>query len=509
MGGFHLLSLVFGLVIIFLLLRKFLLVVWWIPRNIEKQFRNQGIKGPSYKFLVGSFGELAKIYGSKPKPDQVVQPIKHTLIQDLLPHLHLWIKKYGKVFLYWYGPSPRVIVTDPELIKEMLNNTKSFIKAIPHPAIYDLVGDGLLFAEGELWSRHRKIISPFFTIEALKGYVETCISSNNEMIKRWNDSIMSDGSEFEVHNEFRMLTKDIIARTAFPSNFKQVDRIVELQIKQMSMLTQALRTFYIPGSRFLPTPFNIKSWMLRRELEKMFKELIKSRDKSSRDNDLLGLMLSATNNDHDKGNKMSSKELMDECRIFFVAGFETTSLLVTWAFVLMGIHTEWQEKARHEVEQVLQGKPPDYDSLARLKIVNMILNETLRLYSPAPFIMKTVEKETKLGDLTIPAGIDLEIPLIAVHHDSQQWGNDVDQFNPARFAEGAVKASKHPMAFLPFTSGTRVCIGMNFAMMEAKITLAMMLQKFSFVISPNYKHSPDCLVTTSPVHGAHILFQKI
>lgn len=84
-----------------------------------------------------------------------------------------------------------------------------------------------------------------------------------------------------------------------------------------------------------------------------------------------------------------------------------------------------------------------------------------------------------------------------------------DDFNPNRFSKGVAKASKHPMAFMPFTSGPRVCIGMNFALIEAKITISMILQKLSFVISPGYRHAPDCLVTTSPVHGAHVIFHKI
>ncbi|PIA43966.1 hypothetical protein AQUCO_01800195v1 [Aquilegia coerulea] len=508
----------FGLlIIIVLLLRKFLLATWWNPRQIEQQFRNQGIEGPSYKFLIGSFGELAKIYGNskaKPADMMVVTPIigsemKHTIIQDVLPHIHLWTQKYGRVFLYWFGPSPRLVVTDPELIKEISNNTSSFLKAIAHPAVHDLVGDGLLIAEGDKWSRLRKIMSPFFSIEALKGYVQTIVTSNNDMIKMWKDSIRSDGPELEVLSQFQSLTKDIFARLAFQSNFKKVDHIVKLQLQQLSILTELFRTPYIPGSRFLPTPSNIKQLMSRRELEKLFRELINSRDKSNKGNDLLGLMLSATNNDGENGTKMSSKEMIDECKTFFLGGFESTSILPTWACVLLSIHTDWQDKARNEVEQVLQGKPPDYDSLGRLKIINMVLNETLRLYSPGPFIMKTVEKETKLGNLNIPAGINIEIPLIAVHHDPEQWGADVHQFNPARFAEGAAKASKYPRAFMPFTSGARVCIGMNFAMMEAKITMAMILQKFTFYISPNYKHSPECMATTRPLHGAHIVFHQI
>lgn len=422
---------IFFLFIIFLAARKLLLVAWLYPIKIEKKFRDQGIQGPSYKFLVGSFRELAKIYRSnKAKPDATVlqppNPVRHTIIQDLLPHLHLWREKYGRVFLYWYGPSPRVVVTEPELIMEMLNNTNLFLKSVLHPAVYDTVGDGLIFAEGEKWTRHRRILNPFFTTEALKGYVPTIVSSTGQLIKRWGDQIASsDGVEVEVHSEFRSLTKDIIARTAFQSNFKQVDRIVELQIQQLTMLTQALRTFYIPGTKFLPTPFNLKRWRVRRELDEMFKQLINSRDESVRDNDLLGLMFTANSNDEDTGKAMTSKELMDECKTFFLAGFETTSLLVTWTIVLLGLHTDWQDKARQEVEQVLRGKSPDYDSLGRLKMVNMILNETLRLCAPAPFIMKNVEKEVKLGTLTIPAGTHLEIPIIAVHHDPQQWGNDV------------------------------------------------------------------------------------
>ncbi|PIA25401.1 hypothetical protein AQUCO_11600006v1 [Aquilegia coerulea] len=194
---------------------------------------------------------------------------------------------------------------------------------------------------------------------------------------------------------------------------------------------------------------------------------------------------------------------------FFSCCFSSTSVLPTWACILLSIHTDWQDKARHEVEQVLQGNPPDYESAARLKILNMIVNETLRLYSPQPFSLRIVEKETKLGNLKIPAGTNIEIPFIAVHHDPQEWGEDVDDFNPARFAEVVAKASKSSRAFMPFSSGTRVCLGMNFSLIEAKLTLAMILQKFSFTISPNYKHSPACRATTWPVHGAHIIFQNL
>lgn len=139
----------------------------------------------------------------------------------------------------------------------------------------------------------------------------------------------------------------------------------------------------------------------------------------------------------------------------------------------------------------------------------MIINESVRLYPPVVAMIRRAKADVDLGGVHIPQGTELLIPIIAVHHDSAQWGDDVHDFNPTRFAEGASQAAQHPMAFLPFGSGARRCIGQNLAILEAKLAIAMILRRFSLELAPKYRHTPWVLTLLHPQHGAPIVFRKL
>ncbi|KAF6140062.1 hypothetical protein GIB67_001803 [Kingdonia uniflora] len=141
--------------------------------------------------------------------------------------------------------------------------------------------------------------------------------------------------------------------------------------------------------------------------------------------------------------------------------------------------------------------------------MTMIINETLRLYPPALSIFRRVSREIRLGKLLLPANIDLIIPTIVTHNDPKIWGEDVHLFKPDRFAEGVTKAAKNPMAYLPFGLGPRACVGINFAMTEAKLVLAMILQRYAFTLSPTYVHSPYQRLITLPQHGVQIILHAL
>lgn len=142
--------------------------------------------------------------------------------------------------------------------------------------------------------------------------------------------------------------------------------------------------------------------------------------------------------------------------------------------------------------------------------MNMIVEESLRLYPPVPFIKRKANKKVELGKLTLPPQMQLYISPLAVQHDPKIWGEDVHIFKPERFAEGVVKATNNnPVAFLPFGYGPRTCLGLNFAMIEAKVTLSMILQRYMFTVSPSYVHSPVQLFMLRPKHGVKIILHKI
>ena len=139
----------------------------------------------------------------------------------------------------------------------------------------------------------------------------------------------------------------------------------------------------------------------------------------------------------------------------------------------------------------------------------MILNETLRFYPPVTSMSRIIKKNAQLKRLSLLHGTELSLPTIMVHRDPNIWGNDANEYNPGRFAEGVSNAAKVSGSFFPFGGGPRVCIGQNFALLEAKLALTRILQRFSFELSPSYIHAPRALVSLEPQFRTPLILHKI
>ncbi|XP_021976686.1 cytochrome P450 CYP749A22 [Helianthus annuus] len=498
--------------IVLLALFKFFHKFWWVPMRINRVMSSQGIRGPPYSFFYGNMKEISiMIKQSMSFPVD----ISHDIFPRIQPHFDSWLHIYGKNFLYWQGPQPELVVTEPELLKQIMS-VRELTTRIQGtgPAFKKIFGGGLIFSQGEKWATQRKLATHAFNGERLKNMVPTMVESVDMMLKRWKDA---GTKEKDVHEEFLTMTSEVISKIVFGSNYEEGKQIFQKQGALIGLAAKQLSKVRLPGfGMMFKDKEDLETDKLLASIQDIITKMIKNRenmmvsgDEHNSTTDYLGILLNSRHDVND-GYRLSIQDIIDECRTFYIAGHGTISILLTWATLLLGIHTEWQEKAREEVQQVFGNQNPSSEGIPRLKKMSMIINETLRLYPPGISTTRKVQKETHVGDLVLPPNLNLQIPALPFHQDRGTWGEDAHLFKPERFSEGVANVvNSNPGAFLPFGYGPRICVGNNFGINESKITLSMILQHYRFTLSPNYVHAPYQHITLRPKSGVQIIFQAL
>ncbi|KAM0033985.1 putative cytochrome P450 [Helianthus debilis subsp. tardiflorus] len=215
-----------------------------IPSKIQHHFRQQGIRGPNYSPITGNSGELQRLLvTADDKPLSKLESLNNDqVLRNVLPHYYFWSKVYGEQFLYWFGNKPRLAVANPDMIKEILLNTRgSFRKARVNPLVKGLFGEGIVYLEGEQWAVHRKITSQAFNMERVKELVPEIVASAKSLLDEIEVKITDENFvELDVYKEFNNLSADIISRTAFGSNFEEGKGIFELQDQLVRIASDAI-----------------------------------------------------------------------------------------------------------------------------------------------------------------------------------------------------------------------------------------------------------------------------
>ncbi|CAN1794954.1 Cytochrome P450 CYP749A22 [Linum perenne] len=261
--------------------------------------RAQGIKGPSYRFFHGNTKEIAfmRIQAAK-----LPMELSHHVLPRLQPHIYTWTKLYGNNFLQWYGSRAQLVVTEPELIKE-----------------------------GDKWSKMRKLATHAFHGESLKVMVPAMISSVEMMLERWK-------TEIDAFEEFRILTSEIISRTAFGSSYLEGEKVFGLLMKMVSIISRNHYKVRIPGLQSLfRTGDEHESAVIQQEIKSIIINMVSKRkeeNSTSSATDFLGMLLKAYT-DPDRSNSITLDDLVDECKTFYVAGHETTTSSLTWTLTMI------------------------------------------------------------------------------------------------------------------------------------------------------------------------------
>ncbi|XP_052158171.1 cytochrome P450 709B2-like [Oryza glaberrima] len=496
----------------------------WRPYAVARAFGRQRIRGPAYRLFVGSDGE-ANAMRAATRGD-VLDRRCHDIVPRVMPHYRAWMSRYGKVFVSWSGATPALCVGDYAMVKQILSDrTGLYGKPEPGPSILALIGNGLIFIGGDDWARHRRVVHPAFAMDKLKMMAKTMADCAREVIREWEARAAADGErrvQVEVGGQFQELTADVISHTAFGSSYREGKEVFVAQRELQSIAFSAINSTRFPGSQYIPTKTNLRRRHLAKKVRGTLMAIIRERqaaaakEDSGHGNDLLGLMLEANATDacgSGGENSMTMDEIVDECKTFFFAGHDTTSHLLTWAMFLLGTHPEWQQRLREEVLRECGGGDtealPNGDALNKLKLMTMVLYETLRLYGPVSLMARTATADAELGGVRVPKGTMTMIPMAILHRDADVWGAGAGEFDPLRFHGGVNKAAAHAGALLAFSLGQRSCIGQDFAMMEAKTTLAMILRRFAFEVSPEYVHAPLDYLTLQPQCGLPIILKLL
>ncbi|CAN4125986.1 unnamed protein product [Withania somnifera] len=497
------------------------------PRKLRSKLQSQGIKGPfSPSFLYGNLPDINKIQLQKqkqPTPETNNQeleensPLQHTWPSRVFSHIKQWQIEYGSIFMYSAGTTQIVCVTDAEMVKEITQCT-SFYLGKPSYLSKDhgpLLGQGIFSSNGPYWAHQRKIIAPEFYLNKVKEMVRLMVESTSKIIELWDEKIRNSERSFDVKvdDDLKRLSADIISRACFGSSYAEGEQIfLKLQTLQMVMSKVPIG---VPGLRHIPSKHNREMWRLDKEINSMILKIVRARRSLTYEKDLLQLILDAAKSFEETGGGWLPADvsaetfILDNCKSIYFAGYENTALAASWCLVLLAAYPEWQARARSEVLDICGNELPNDSMLRQMKVLNMIIHETLRLYPPVAFVEREALQDISFERIQIPKGTTIEIPIPILHQQPQLWGPDTYQFNPERFAKGIAKACKVQSAYIPFGIGSRTCAGQNFAMIELKVVVSMILSRFTFSLSPGYLHSPLLRLVLEPEHGVNLYLHRV
>ena len=432
--------------------------------------------GPKGQFLLGNLPALGK---------------------DLIGFLTRCARDYGDIVALRLFNMPAFLLNNPDLIEYVLvTNQRNFIKhSFFWRHVTAVFGNGLLTSEGDFWLRERRLCQPAFHREQVAAYGAVMVDFTERAVAEWRDGDVRD-----VHQDMMRLTSRIAAQTLLgadvASEVDQVEPALDTVIEQIAVRFK--RPFAFPDA--VPTPGNLRYRKAVNRLNDLIYKVIRERRAAtSPSDDLLSLLLHAQDTD---GTRMTDQQLRDEAITLFLAGHETTALALSWTWYLLSQHPEVETKLWAELAAVLGGRAPSVADLARLHYTGMVVMESLRLYPPAYVMGREAVNDCEIGGYPVRRGSTVFVSQWLMHHDARYFENP-DAFIPERWADGLAKRLPK-YAYFPFGGGPRMCIGSNFAAIEAALLLATIAQRFRLTLVPGHPIELLASITLRPKHGIRV-----
>lgn len=337
-----------------------------------------------------------------------------------------------------------------------------------------LAGEGLLASEGDLWLRQRRLIQPAFHRSRLASFATTMSELAEETAEQWQPAA-AGGAVLNIAAEMMRLTLRIVGCTLFSIDVQhEADAISPaLTVALEHTNFRSTHPFAIPEK--YPTPRNRRYRAAVRTLDQVVQDIVDQRRRTGeRPDDLLDMLLQAR--DEATGTGMSDHQLRDEVRTLLLAGHETTANALAWTWYLLARHPRVEDALHSELRDVLGGRTPTLDDLPRLPYTRMVIDEAMRLYPPAWALIRQSVNDDEIDGYRIDGNTVIGLSPYVTHRHPEYWP-DPERFDPERFTPERV-AERPKFAYFPFGGGPRLCIGNNFALMEAQLIVATLAQRY-------------------------------
>jgi cytochrome P450 len=414
-------------------------------------------------------------------------------------------RERGDVVCLWSAPLEMNLVVHPDDVQHvLLDASKNYDKnAVGYRKLRLALGEGLLMAEGDFWLRQRRIMQPAFHRTRLERFGTIITDLTRQALDVW-----PAGAKVDVSDAMTRLTLEIVGSAMFSTDLSgdaaRLRDYMMVAIRYINARMMSLTAMFDFPER-LPTRENRRFREALRGGEALILELIAARRRGERvHEDFLTMLMEVR--DADTGEGMTDRQLRDEAITIFAAGHETTANALAWLFYLVAKHPEAAARLRAEVDGVLGGRVPTVADLPRLEYTTMAIKEAMRLYPPAWAMSRRVLNDDVIGGYRVSAGSAVLLCPYLTHRHPAFWP-DPERFDPERFAPANSKG-RHRYAYFPFGGGPRFCIGSGFAMMEAQLVAAMVLQRYELALDPAHPVEMEPLVTLHAKGGVRLMARQ-
>jgi cytochrome P450 len=404
--------------------------------------------------------------------------------------------RYGDIYTLDLGLSKLVVLNQPRHAEYIFrDNIRNYGKSgALWESVRTLVGNGLVVSEGEFWLRQRRMMQPQFHRKRLAALTELMVEAIDAELATWSSAAAS-GAPLDLPPALSRITMKVIVRTLFGTGLssQEANEVSTEMAFVLDYIFKAILTSSLP--KWLPIPGARRYERAIRKIDSiLFDVIARTRQAGDSADNLIGMLLHMV--DDETGEQMTDQQLRDEAITLFLAGYETTSVALSWAYELLTRHPEVMARLTAEVNAVLGDRLPAFADLPALSYTSMVVQETMRLRPPAWWLPRTAIEADEIDGFTIEAGTNVAVLMYAIHHHPEHWENP-DQFDPERFSAER-SATRHKFAWVPFGAGQRQCIGKDFALMEAPLILAMIAQRYEVTAVPGHLPAPRMSGTLKP-----------